>query len=43
VLNDDEAVFRVLKNGDEEATDKTKDENVALHDGNVRNYIADGA
>jgi hypothetical protein len=31
VLDDDEAVFGVLEGGDEEAADKTEDEDVALH------------
>jgi len=33
VLDDDEAVFGVLEGGDEEAADKTEDEDVALHEG----------
>ena len=32
VLDDDEAVFGVLKRGDEGAADETEDEDVALHD-----------
>jgi hypothetical protein len=28
-----------LKSGDEEAADKTEDEDVALHDGDVKKYI----
>ena len=40
VLDDDEAVFGVLEGGDEEATDKTEDEDVALHDGDVKKYIS---
>ena len=32
VFDDDEAVFSVLKDGDEEAADETEDEDVALHD-----------
>ena len=31
VLNDDEAVFGVLEDGDEEAADETEDDDVALH------------
>lgn len=38
VLNDDEAVFGVLKGGDKEAADETEDEDVALH-GAVRKHI----
>jgi hypothetical protein len=41
VLDDDEAVFGVLQNGDEEAADETEDESVALHDGIVKKYIPD--
>jgi len=33
VLDNDEAVFGVLKGGDEQATDETEDEGVALHVG----------
>ncbi len=33
VLDDDEAVFRVLEGGDEEAADETEDEDVAPHEG----------
>jgi hypothetical protein len=33
VLDDDEAVFGVLENGDQEAADQTENEDVALHDG----------
>ena len=39
VLNDDEAVFGVLKDGNKEAADETEDEDVALHDGVVKKYI----
>ena len=39
VLDDDEAVFGVLEDGDEEAADETEDEDVALHDGVVKKYI----
>ena len=42
VLDDDEAVFDVLEGGDEEATDETEDEDVALHDGIVKKYNGDG-
>ena len=42
VLDDDEAVFGVLKDGDEEAADETEDENVAPHDGVVKQYNGDG-
>jgi hypothetical protein len=38
VLDDDEAVFGVLKGGDEQAADETEDEDVALHDGVVKKY-----
>ena len=41
VLDDDEAVFGVLEGGDEEAADETEDEDVALHDGDVKKYILD--
>ena len=33
VLDDDEAVFGVLEDGDEKAADETEDEDVAPHDG----------
>jgi hypothetical protein len=39
VLDDDEAVFGALEGGDEDAADKTKDEDVALHDRVVKKYI----
>jgi hypothetical protein len=39
VPDDDEAVFGVLKGGDEQAADKTEDEDMALHDGVVKKYI----
>jgi len=42
VLDDDEAVFGVLKDGDEKAADDTEDENVALHDEVVEKYISAG-
>ena len=42
VFDDDEAVFGVLEGGDEEAADQTEDEDVALHDGVVKNYNRDG-
>ncbi len=38
VLDDDEAVFGVLKGDDEEAADETEDEDVALHDGVAKKY-----
>jgi hypothetical protein len=31
VLDDDEAIFGVLEDGDEETADETEDEDVALH------------
>src|SRR5208282_1120033 len=40
VLDDHEAVFGVLEGDDEEATDDTEDEDVALHDGLRKKYIA---
>ena len=42
VLDDDEAVFGVLEDGDEEAADETEDENVAPHDGVAKQYNGDG-
>jgi len=42
VLDDDEAVFGVLEDGDEDAADETEDEDVALHDGVVKKYNGDG-
>jgi hypothetical protein len=39
VLDDDEAVFGVLEGGDEESADETEDEDVALHDAIVKQYI----
>jgi len=42
VLDDDEAVFGVLEGGDEEAADKTEDEDVAFHDGLVKKYNGNG-
>jgi hypothetical protein len=39
VLDDNKAVFGVLKRGDEEAADETENENVALHDVVVKKYI----
>jgi len=42
VLNDYEAVFSVLEGGDEEAADQTEDEDVALHDGSLKEYSGDG-
>ena len=42
VLDDDETVFGVLEDGDEEAADETEDEDVALHDCVVKKYIGDG-
>jgi len=42
VLDDDETVFSVLKNGDEEAADDTEDEDVAPHDGVAEKYSGDG-
>ena len=42
VLDDDEAVFGVLEGGDEEAADKTEDEDVALHNGVAKKYNGDG-
>jgi len=41
VLDDDEAVFGVLEDGDKEAADKTEDEDMALHDGVVKKYNGD--
>lgn len=38
MLNDDEAVFGVLENGDQEAAYETENEDVALHDGVVKKY-----
>ena len=38
VLDDYEAVFGVLKGDDEEAADKTEDDDVALHDGFMKKY-----
>ena len=40
VRQDDEAVFGVLEGGDEEAADDTEDEDVALHGGIGKKYIA---
>ena len=40
MLDDDEAVFSVLEAGDEQATDDTEDEDVALHAGAVEKYTA---
>jgi hypothetical protein len=40
VLDDDEAVFGVVEDGDKEAADEAEDEDVALHDRGVRKYIA---
>jgi hypothetical protein len=42
VLDDDEAVFGVMEGGDEEAADKTEDEDVALHDGVMKKYNGGG-
>ena len=42
VREDDEAVFGVLQDGDEEAADETEDKNVAPHDGVVKKYNGDG-
>ena len=42
VLDDDEAVFGVLEDGDEETADETKDEDVALHDGVMKKYNGGG-
>jgi len=42
VLDDDKAVFGVLEDGDEEAADKTEDDDVAPHDGVVKKYNGDG-
>jgi hypothetical protein len=39
VLDDDEAVFGVLEDGDKQAADETEDEDVTLHDGVVKKYI----
>jgi hypothetical protein len=39
VFDDDEAVFTVLEDGNEDATDKTEDEDVALHHDDVKKYI----
>ncbi len=38
VFDDDEAVFGVLEGGDEEAADEAEDEDVALHDLDVKKY-----
>jgi hypothetical protein len=38
VLDDDEAVFGVLEDGDEQTADQTEDEDVALHDGVMKQY-----
>jgi hypothetical protein len=43
VLDDNEAVFGVLEDGDEEAADETEDEDVALHGGVVKQYNQGGA
>jgi hypothetical protein len=40
VLDDDEAVFGVLEDGDEEAADETEDDDVAPHDGDEKKYIS---
>ncbi len=39
MFDDNEAVFGVLEDGDEEAADNTEDEHVALHDRTVKKYI----
>jgi hypothetical protein len=39
VLDDDEAVFGVLEDGDEEAAHETEDEDVTFHDAVVKKYI----
>ena len=41
MLDDEEAVFRVLQDGNEDAADETEDEGVALHDGVVKKYNVD--
>jgi hypothetical protein len=38
VLDDGEAVFGVLEDGDEQTADETEDEDVALHDGVMKKY-----
>jgi hypothetical protein len=40
VLDDDEAVFGVLKDGNEDAANEAEDDDVTLHDGVVKKYIA---
>jgi hypothetical protein len=40
VLDDDEAVFGVLEGDNEESTDETEDEYVALHNGVAKKYIS---
>ena len=42
MLDDDEAVFGVLEDGDKETADETEDEDVALHDGVMKKYNGDG-
>jgi hypothetical protein len=42
VLDDDEAVFGVLEDGDEETADETEDEDVTLHDGVMQKYNGGG-
>jgi hypothetical protein len=42
VLDDDEAVLGVLEDGDEQATDETEDEDMALHEAVVKKYNGDG-
>jgi hypothetical protein len=42
VLDDDEAVFGVLEDGDEQAADETEDEGVTLHECVVEKYNGDG-
>ena len=38
MLDDDKAIFGVLEGGDEEAADKTEDEDVAFHDRVLKKY-----
>jgi hypothetical protein len=42
VLDDDEAVFGVLEDGDEETADETEDEDVAFHGGVMKKYNGGG-
>jgi hypothetical protein len=43
VLDDDEAVFGVLKDGDQEAADETEDEDASLRNRVVKKYNESGA